>query len=99
MKTVIILGDGMSDRPVPVLGNRTPLTAAETPNMDRVARCGRVGLFRTIRPGQPRGSAVANLAVLGYDPAEVYQGRAVLEAASMGVDLHARDVALRCNLI
>ncbi len=99
MKTVIILGDGMSDRPVPALGGKTPLMAAKKPHIDRIARDGRVGLFRTIQPGQPKGSAVANMAVLGYDPEEVYQGRAVLEAASMGVDLDKSDVALRCNLI
>ena len=99
MKTVIILGDGMSDRPVPALCGMTPLMAANKPYIDRIAREGRVGLFRTIQPGQPKGSAVANLAVLGYDPAEVYQGRAVLEAASMGVSLDASDVAFRCNLV
>jgi 2,3-bisphosphoglycerate-independent phosphoglycerate mutase len=99
MKTVIILGDGMSDEPVEALGDRTPLQVAKKPHIDRIAREGRVGLFQTIRPGQPKGSAVANMAVLGYDPAEVYQGGAVLEAASRGVEVAADAVALRCNLI
>ena len=99
MKHVIILGDGMADNPVKALDGRTPLMAANKPHIDRIAREGRTGLFTTIKPGQPKGSAVANLAVLGYDPDQVYQGRAVLEAASMGVDLAPEDVALRCNLI
>ncbi len=99
MKTVIILGDGMSDRPVAQLDGKTPLMAADIPYMDRIARDGGTGLFRSIPPGQPNGSAVANLSVLGYDPAVTFQGRAVLEAASMGVELAESDVALRTNLI
>jgi 2,3-bisphosphoglycerate-independent phosphoglycerate mutase len=99
MKTVIILGDGMSDHPVAALNGKTPLMAANKPHIDRLAREGRTGLFKTIPEGQSKGSAVANLSVLGYDPAKCYQGRAVLEAASMGVTLSPQDVALRCNLI
>ncbi len=99
MKTVIILGDGMSDEPIERLGGKTPLMAAKKPNMDRIAREGQVGLFSTIPKGQPNGSAVANLSVLGYDPATTFQGRAVLEAASMEVPLYPPDVALRLNLI
>jgi 2,3-bisphosphoglycerate-independent phosphoglycerate mutase len=99
MKSVIFLGDGMSDYPVPELGGKTPLQAAKKPNMDRIAREGRTGLLQTVLPHQSQGSAVANLAVLGYDPDEVYNGRAVLEAANMGVELAPDDVALRCNLI
>jgi len=99
MKTVIILGDGMSDHPVAALGGKTPLMVAQKPNIDQIAAKGRVGLFSTIPKGQPKGSAVANLSVLGYDPAETFHGRAVLEAASMGVDLAPEDVAFRCNLI
>jgi len=99
MKSVIFLGDGMSDHPIERLDGRTPLQVAKKPNIDRIAREGRNGLFETIPEGQPNGSAVGNLSVLGYDPATTYQGRAVLEAASIGVDLDERDVALRCNLI
>jgi 2,3-bisphosphoglycerate-independent phosphoglycerate mutase len=99
MKAIIILGDGMSDRPVPQLGGKTPLQVARKPHMDRIARLGRVGLFQTIEPGWPLGSDVANLSVLGYDPLTTVKGRAVLEAAAMGVDLAPEDVALRCNLI
>jgi 2,3-bisphosphoglycerate-independent phosphoglycerate mutase len=99
MKSIIIVGDGMSDYPIERLGGRTPLQASKKPNIDRIAREGRVGLFSTIPEGQSKGSAVANLSVLGYDPVRVYQGRAVLEAASMGVPIEPTDVALRCNLI
>jgi 2,3-bisphosphoglycerate-independent phosphoglycerate mutase len=98
MKSVIIIGDGMSDRPVAALGGKTPLMVADTPHFDRLARSGRMGLFISIPPGKPLGSDVANMSVLGYDPS-VCQGRAVLEAASIGVDLDPNDVALRCNLI
>lgn len=99
MKSVIILGDGMSDYPVAELGDKTPLQVARKPGMDCIAAEGRTGLFETVAAHQPAGSAVANLAVLGYDPDVVYQGRAVLEAANMGVPLEPEDVALRCNLI
>ena len=99
MKTIIIIGDVMSDRPVERLGGKTPLMVAKKPAIDRVAREGRTGLVRTIGETGPADSAVANLAVLGYDAVRVSQGRAVLEAASMGVDILPGDVALRCNLI
>jgi 2,3-bisphosphoglycerate-independent phosphoglycerate mutase len=99
MKSVIILGDGMSDYPLDALGGKTPLQVARKPGMDRIAAEGKCGLFETVAAHQPTGSAVANLAVLGYDPDAVYQGRAVLEAANMGVSLDPEDIALRCNLI
>lgn len=99
MKSIIIIGDGMSDEPVERLGGRTPLMASKKPNIDRVAREGRVGLFSTIPQGMPKGSEVANLSVLGYDALKVYQGRAVVEAANMGVPIGESDVGLRCNLI
>jgi len=99
MKSIIIIGDGMSDRPQERLGGKTPLKAARKPSIDRIAREGRMGLARTIGATGPADSAVANLAVLGYDAAKVSQGRAVLEAASMGVDIRPGDVAFRCNLI
>lgn len=99
MKAVIFLGDGMSDYPIPGLGGKTPLQVADKPGMDRIAREGQSGRFETIPEGQSKGSAVANLSVLGYDPVEVYHGRAVLEAANMGVEISDSDVALRCNLV
>ena len=98
MKSIIIIGDGMSDLPVAKLGGKTPLMVAHKPHIDRVAREGRMGRLRTIGETGPADSAVANLAVLGYDASASSQGRAVLEAASMGVEIVDGDVALRCNL-
>jgi 2,3-bisphosphoglycerate-independent phosphoglycerate mutase len=99
MKVVVLLGDGMADEPLPELGGQTPLEYARTPNMDRVARMGRTGLVKTVPDGYEAGSDVANLGLLGYDPARYYTGRGPLEAASMGVALGTDDVAYRCNLV
>ncbi len=99
MKYIVIVGDGMADRPVEDLGGLTPLQKAETPNMDRMAREGIIGSVRTIPDGMHPGSDVANLSILGYDPRRYYTGRAPLEAASIGVTLDADDVAYRCNLV
>jgi 2,3-bisphosphoglycerate-independent phosphoglycerate mutase len=89
----------MADRPLAELDDRTPLMAARTPNMDRIASQGVLGMVRTIPEGMALGSDVANLAVLGYDPGEVYTGRSPIEAAGMGVELGPGDVAYRCNLV
>jgi len=99
MKYIIILGDGMSDRPIESLGGKTPLMVADIPNIDLLCEKGRCGKFVTVPADMPPGSAVANLSVLGYDPVDVFQGRGVLEAASMGVELDYSDLAMRCNLI
>jgi 2,3-bisphosphoglycerate-independent phosphoglycerate mutase len=99
VKTIIIVGDGMADYPVPELGGKTPLMVSKKPAMDHIARKGRTGLFRTIEPDMPTGSAVANLSVLGYDPRTTFQGRGILEAASLGVSLSPTDTAARLNLI
>ena len=99
MKYIIILGDGMSDYPIEKLGNKTPLMAAKIPNIDKLAKMGRTGKFQTVPLELPPGSEVANMAVLGYDVRKLYQGRGVLEAASMGVELDNDDLAMRCNLI
>ncbi|MBU4486785.1 MAG: cofactor-independent phosphoglycerate mutase [Candidatus Delongbacteria bacterium] len=99
MKYIIILGDGMSDYPIEKLGGKTPLMAADITNIDKLAKMGRCGLFRTVPDELPPGSEVANMAVLGYDVRKLYQGRGVLEAASMGVKLNSDDLAMRCNLI
>jgi 2,3-bisphosphoglycerate-independent phosphoglycerate mutase len=99
MKYLILVGDGMGDQPMPELAGRTPLEAARTPAMDALARHGEISLLRTIPHGLPPGSDVANLSLLGYLPEECYTGRAPLEAASMGVDLAAGEMAFRCNLV
>ena len=99
MKYAVVLCDGMADRPVPELNNMTPMQAANKPNMDYLASKGEVGLVKTVGAGLKPGSDVANLSVLGYDPAIYYSGRSPLEAASIGIDLKPDDVTLRCNLV
>ena len=99
MKYVLIQGDGMSDYPVESLGGRTPLEAANTPNMDRLAGGGRLGLAQTIPEGYPSGTDVGTMSILGYDPRRFHTGRSPIEAASMGIDLADDDVAFRCNLV
>ncbi len=99
MKYIVVLCDGMADTPSPALGGKTPMEAAHKPNMDYLARMGRVGLVKTVADGLKPGSDVANLSVLGYDPMECYTGRSPLEAASIGIDLGPEDLAFRCNLV
>ena len=99
MKHIIILGDGMADWAVPALGNKTLLQYAETPYMDLLARMGRTGMLKTVADGFHPGSEVANMSVMGYDLYKVYEGRGVLEAASIGVELDPGDMAMRCNII
>ena len=99
MKYLIILGDGMSDQPEIEHAGLTPLMAAHKPNIDNLANLGRNGLLKTIPENLHPGSEVANLAVLGYDVEAIFEGRGVIEAASMGVQLETGDLAMRCNLI
>ena len=98
-KRVLLVPDGMADDPQAELGGRTPLTVADTPNMDALAGRGTLGVVHTVPEGMSPSSDVANLSVLGYDPAAVYSGRSPLEAASIGVDLGPGDVAYRCNFV
>ncbi len=99
MKYIIILADGMADEPIASLGGKTPLQAADTPSMDRLAAEGCSGMLHTVPQGFHPGSEIANLSVLGYDPALVFEGRGSLEAASMGVEILPDEMAMRCNLI
>lgn len=89
----------MADEPVAALGGKTPLQYADTPYMDLLAANGCTGRLQTVAPGFHPGSEVANLAVLGYDLPRVYEGRGVLEAASIGVELQPGELAMRCNLV
>lgn len=99
MKYVVIIGDGMADRPIKELGGETPLQQAFTPHMDRLVREGIIGKVRTIPRGFYPGSDVANLSILGYNPLQFYTGRAPFEAASIGIKLKEDDVPFRCNLV
>jgi 2,3-bisphosphoglycerate-independent phosphoglycerate mutase len=99
MKYIVLVGDGMPDEGIESLGGKTPLQFARTPNMDYMARRGRLGMAKTIPDGYQPGSDVANLSVFGYDPRDCYTGRSPLEAASMGVRLGENDVSFRLNLV
>ncbi len=99
MKYVIVLPDGVADRPIKELGDKTPLEVAKHPNMDWIAREGVTGLAKTIPDGLPPGSDVGCMSVFGYDPRKYYTGRAPLEAAAQGIRLGPDDVAFRCNTV
>ena len=99
MKYLVVLCDGMADTPSEFLGGATPMEKAYKPTMDAMASVSELGLCRTVANGLKPGSDVANLSVLGYDPAVCYTGRSPLEAASIGVELLPTDVALRCNTV
>lgn len=99
MKYIVLVGDGMADYPINELGNKTPLEVAKIPNMNYIAKNGRVGLTYTVPKGFAPASDVANLSIIGYDPAKYYSGRGPLEAANMGIKLGTDDIAFRCNLV
>lgn len=99
MKYLVVLCDGMADTPNAALNGKTPMECADKPNMDALAKNAEAGMCRTVAAGLKPGSDVANLSVMGYDPAVCYTGRSPLEAASIGVDLKPTDVALRCNTV
>jgi len=99
MKYLIILGDGMADHPVAQLGNKTPLEVARKETIDQLTKEGCTGILETVPKGIQPGSEAANLSVLGYDPKKVLQGRGVLEAASMGIQLSDTQMAMRCNTL
>ncbi len=99
MKYAVLLCDGMADTPREDLGGTTPMGKANKPNMDKIAKVSEVGMVKTVGEGLKPGSDVANLSVLGYDPAVYYTGRSPLEAGSIGIDMKATDVSFRCNLV
>jgi 2,3-bisphosphoglycerate-independent phosphoglycerate mutase len=99
MKYAIIIPDGCADESQPSLGGKTPLQAAHKPNMDRIAQTGVVGRSDNVPPTLTPASDVATLSLFGYDPLQVYTGRAPLETAAMGLRLDTDDWAIRCNLV
>lgn len=99
MKYALIIPDGAADTPLDALGGKTPLQAARTPNMDRIAAEGRLALVRTVPEGFESGSDVATMSLLGYDPAVYHTGRAPLEAAAQAIELASTDWVFRCNLV
>ena len=99
MKYIVILGDGMADKPIDELDGKTPLEYAKTPMMDALASMGELGMVHTVPIGMKPGSDTANLSVLGYNPKKYYSGRSPLEALSIGVPMKDTDIALRCNIV
>ncbi len=97
MKCLLLICDGMADRPVKTLKARTPLEAASTKNLDALAKAGICGIVDTIAPGIRPGSDTAHLAILGYDPVTSYTGRGPFEAAGVGLEVTAGEIAFRCN--
>jgi len=98
-KYAIIVPDGAADEPLDIFNGKTPLEAAETPNMDEICKIGRQGLVRTVPAGLEAGSDVAQMSLLGYDPKRYYTGRAPIEAAARNINLGANDWVFRCNLV
>ncbi len=96
-KAVVLIGDGLGDRPIPDLDGRTPLEAADTPTLDRIAAEGECGLMDPIAPGIRAGSDTSHLAILGYDPFQVYTGRGPFEALGIGMEVKKGDICFRCN--
>ena len=99
MKYIVVLGDGMADWPIGQFGGRTVLQAARKPYMDMLARRGCTGMLKTVPDGFVPGSEVANMGVLGYDVTRAFEGRGVLEAANIGVDIRPGQMGMRCNII
>ncbi|MFW6141160.1 MAG: 2,3-bisphosphoglycerate-independent phosphoglycerate mutase [Candidatus Saliniplasma sp.] len=96
-KVLMLILDGLGDRPVEELGGKTPLEKAYTPNLDELSKDGINGIMDTISPGVIPGSDTGHLALLGYDPYEVYTGRGPFEAAGIGLDVKPDQIAFRCN--
>jgi len=99
MKYIVLVPDGLADEPLKELGGKTPMEAAQTPNMDFLAQHGFSGLAQTIPDGMPPGSDIGNLSLMGYDPHKNFSGRASLEAANLGIKLKDDEVVFRCNLV
>jgi len=99
MKFALVIPDGCADEPQPSLGRRTPLEAADIPNMDAVARAGQVGRADHVPASMPSGSDVGTMSLFGYDPLVFHTGRAPIEAAAQGIELGPEDWAIRCNFV
>lgn len=97
LKLLFVAIDGMGDLPIEALGNRTPLEAAQTPNLDSLAKTGKTGVMYTVGKGVAPESDVAVISLLGYDPFKYSTGRGVIEVAGVGLKMKDGDLALRCN--
>jgi len=99
IKYLVILADGFADEPIERLGGKTPMMAAYTPHIDELCKLSRCGFLKTVPDSLHPGSEVANMTIMGYDAEKYYEGRGVLEAAALGIDIEANDLVFRCNLV
>lgn len=99
MKYAIVIPDGAADEPLDELDGRTPLAAADLPNMDSIVSQGRCGTVCNVPDARPCGSDVAIMSVMGYDPMTYYTGRAPLEAAAQKLQVSPDEWIFRCNLV
>jgi len=99
MKNFVLVFDGMADRPVPELGNRTPMDKADAPSLAELSKSGIVGTVLNVPAALRPESDTANLAIMSYDPLIYSNGRSPLEALSLGIDLADDDTAIRCNVV
>ena len=99
MKYLVLIPDGMADRPIPMLGDKTPMEAAHKPTMDALAAKSRCGTVLNVPVGMVPESDTANLAILSYDPKVYSKGRSPLEAMSLGLTMEPDDTAIRCNVV
>jgi 2,3-bisphosphoglycerate-independent phosphoglycerate mutase len=96
-RALMLIADGLGDRPIAELGGKTPLEYATTPNLDKLAALGICGMMDPIAPGIRAGSDTAHLALLGYNPHKYYTGRGPFEAMGVGLEVKGGDLAFRCN--
>ena len=99
MKNFVLVFDGMADRPVPELGNTTPMDKADAPTLAEISAHGIVGTALNVPSALRPESDTANLAIMSYDPLIYSNGRSPLEALSLGIDLLPEDTAVRCNVV
>ncbi|MBR8535762.1 cofactor-independent phosphoglycerate mutase [Carboxylicivirga sediminis] len=99
MKHLVILADGFADQPIERLNGKTPMMVANTPHIDQLCEKSGCGYLKTVPDSLHPGSEVANMTIMGYDAERYYQGRGVLEAAALGIDIGPTDLVFRCNLV
>ncbi len=99
MKYLILIPDGMADRPHPSLGGHTPMEKADKPEMDLLVKHSLSGVVSNVPEGMVPESDTANLAILSYDPKIYSKGRSPLEAMSLGIEMAPDDTAIRCNIV
>ena len=99
MKYIVLLCDGLADRPIKELDNKTIIEYANIPHIHKTAEQGICGYIQTTPDGMAPGSDICNLSIFGYNPKNYYTGRSPLEACSMGIELGENDMAFRCNTV